>query len=181
MGESERLICLNPPFICDMRFSHCLILLTTVPALWFTETLSPSFSVTHPALAQESANPSSSEIEPLRLEGRLERSSATLEDGSFYNRHSFQGIAGQAVVIRLNSTEFDTYLILVDPAGEQIAANDDSNGSNAQIILTLPSTGTYTVIANSYAAGEIGAYTLTLQPASPETLRLADWDWRIYP
>jgi CHAT domain-containing protein/tetratricopeptide (TPR) repeat protein len=105
----------------------------------------------------------------LEVEGQLEDGDQVLQDGSLYDLHTFEGEAGQFVEIRLSSEAFDTYLILVDPDGEQVAANDDGGeGLNSIIQVELPATGRYAIVANAYNTGEQGRYRLTLTTISAE-------------
>ncbi|MGB3136024.1 MAG: trypsin-like peptidase domain-containing protein [Nodosilinea sp.] len=101
----------------------------------------------------------------LRQQGALGPGDRTLQDGSFFQEFTFQGQAGQRVVIRLESPDFDTYLILVDEARNRVDENDDanSNTSNSEISAQLPSNGTYTVLVNSYQRGGRGRYLLTVE------------------
>jgi CHAT domain-containing protein/tetratricopeptide (TPR) repeat protein len=100
----------------------------------------------------------------LDVQGDLSPEDAVLEDGSFYDLHPFQGQAGQAIAITLQSAEFDTYLIMVNDQGEAIAQNDDisSTNYNSALTLILPADGEYGIVVNSYAAGSTGRYTLTV-------------------
>jgi len=104
----------------------------------------------------------------LRVTGALETGDILLQDGSLYDRHTFVGTAGQTVRIRMESGEFDTYLLLLNPAGEVLAENDDTAGGdrNSTLIYTLPDSGTYTIIANAYDASGRGAYQLIVQESS---------------
>jgi hypothetical protein len=98
-------------------------------------------------------------------------------DQTLYDEYTFEGEAGQQVEITLESTDFDPYLILVDPNQTIIAENDDvvTGSQNSQITITLPQNGTYTVIANAYQEGGQGEYTLMVTSslraslASPNT------------
>ena len=102
----------------------------------------------------------------LREQGVLGANSQVLEeDGSLYDQYQFQGQQGQRVTISMESSEFDTYLLLVDPNGQLVDQNDDgSQGStNSQIVATLPSSGTYTIIANAYDSSGRGRYTITVR------------------
>ncbi len=100
----------------------------------------------------------------LNEQGQLSRGDAQLSDDSLYDEYWFQGNAGQEVVISMTSSEFDTFLLLLDEAGERLAFNDDASGtSNAEIILTLPRTGAYRVIANAHDASGRGNYQLTVR------------------
>ncbi len=97
--------------------------------------------------------------------GTLGPGDPTLQDGSFYQEATFSGRAGQSVVIRLESSDFDPYLILLDPAGNRIGENDDAVAgvADAEIAITLPTTGEYRVIVNSFQSGEQGRFLLTVE------------------
>lgn len=86
-------------------------------------------------------------------------------DGSLYQTHFFTGRAGQFVELSLESDDFDTYLILVDPQGNKLTENDDlnSNNTNSALRVTLPKNGTYKVIVNSYDRNGRGRYFLTVR------------------
>jgi tetratricopeptide (TPR) repeat protein len=115
---------------------------------------------------------------PQTLTGRLDSNSAILEDDdSYYETHTFEGQEGETLTITLSSGDFDTYLLLKAPTEETIAQNDDgTDGTNSQIVVTLPTTGTYTVIANSYEAGETGNYSLEIRTATEREQALATAD-----
>ncbi|MBE9110184.1 trypsin-like peptidase domain-containing protein [Nodosilinea sp. LEGE 07298] len=101
----------------------------------------------------------------LRQQGVLGPSDRTLQDGSYYQEFTFRGRAGQNVLIRLESPDFDTYLILVDDARNRVGENDDANPdtTNSQLAVQLPRDGTYSVLVNSYQQGERGRYLLTVE------------------
>ena len=86
-------------------------------------------------------------------------------DNSFFDLHSFEGRAGQTVTITLESDEFDTYLVLLDAEGGAIEQNDDARegNTNSMLRVTLPSSGTYRVVVNSYENTGNGQYTLTIR------------------
>ncbi|WP_008318299.1 hypothetical protein [Leptolyngbya sp. PCC 6406] len=67
------------------------------------------------------ANPPNPErlaqVTPHTVTGQLDENSATLDDGSYFNIHTFEGIAGDIIIIDLVSADFDSYLILVGPEG----------------------------------------------------------------
>ncbi|MDY7012082.1 MAG: tetratricopeptide repeat protein [Cyanobacteriota bacterium] len=115
-------------------------------------------------------------LSPATINGRLDSNSPVLsDDNSYYNTHTFEGKTGEQLVIELTSSEFDSYLILFDPESNQIADDDDGGeGNNSRIIVTLPATGTYTIFANSYEAGETGNYTLSWRVTTAEDLELAE-------
>ena len=93
-------------------------------------------------------------------------------DQSFYDAWTFQVTAGQTVQIT-QTASFDAYLILYDPAGNEVDENDDGPGlgTNARLTFTADQSGTYTIYANSREAGETGNYSLevTCNTAGPQT------------
>ncbi|MGB3572682.1 MAG: PPC domain-containing protein [Phormidesmis sp.] len=96
--------------------------------------------------------------------GALSSGDAVLDDGSLYDQYTFSASDGQYVTISLESEDFDPYLILLDPTGQRIGENDDvsSTNRNSRLIVTLPSTGLYTAVANSYESGRSGEYAITI-------------------
>ncbi|MBE9039632.1 M48 family metalloprotease [Oscillatoriales cyanobacterium LEGE 11467] len=101
----------------------------------------------------------------LEERGALERGDDRLpQDNSYYDVHEFEGRAGESVTIRLESRDFDTYLILVDPDNEPVAENDDATegNSNSTLSVTLPKDGTYLAIVNSYDSRGEGRYTISV-------------------
>ncbi len=113
------------------------------------------------------------------VSGRLTASAPTLDDGSHYHLWQFNGQAGQQVTITLRSDAFDTYMMLfrgMSPGPNSVLAEDDDGAGdlNSRITYTLPENGTYTVMVNSYGAGDTGPYEVQFEG------QLADWSER-YP
>lgn len=77
---------------------------------------------------------------------------------------TFDGVAGDVVSIAMTSPDFDTYLELNGPDGQQVIVNDDGGeGLNSLIEeFALPTTGTYTIIARSFGDRGVGSYELSL-------------------
>lgn len=68
---------------------------------------------------------------------------------------SFEGKAGQAIVLSARSTEFDTVIRVVGPDGLEIGSNDDGgDGTDSLLPLTLPISGTYTVWVTGKGSGK---------------------------
>ncbi|MBD2464929.1 tetratricopeptide repeat protein [Oscillatoria sp. FACHB-1407] len=115
-------------------------------------------------------------------DGMLADGDPVLDDGSVYDSYRFNGQAGQVLTIHLNSTEFDAYLLVIDPTGKIIAENDNAspNNGNARLTVTLPENSGYAIIANSRTAGERGRYTLVVTAGegelSPTATRQAEGD-----
>ena len=104
---------------------------------------------------------------------------ASPADGSLYDVYTFTGNGGQYVTISMTATggNLNPYIYLLRPGQALTAAVLDeprtvqnNNGwdrsdtteieTDALLIGVLPETGTYTIIANSFNAGETGSYDL---------------------
>jgi hypothetical protein len=100
------------------------------------------------------------------------KSGNTQPDGSLADEYTFNGTAGQQITVSMSSTAFDTYLYLLRPDGTVLAQNDDVDPSsnppnqNSRIppngFIVLPFSGTFSILASSFAPEARGAYTLTL-------------------
>ncbi|MBC2778720.1 pre-peptidase C-terminal domain-containing protein [Parasphingopyxis marina] len=116
--------------------------------------------------------------EPLQfgqaITAELGKDDDTLATGEYLQRYSFEGHRGQPVTIDLSSEDFDTYLILRSPGGEQEDIDDTGDSLNSRYERVLAEDGLYTVTATSYAPGATGAFRLALSegttriPAEPE-------------
>ncbi|CAN5775824.1 hypothetical protein BH23GEM9_BH23GEM9_25720 [soil metagenome] len=89
-------------------------------------------------------------------------------DNSFFHTWAYEGRAGETVVIRLSSDEFDTTLRLdrnTATGTVTLAENDDENDetTNSLISFSLPASGTYLIRAGAFGAGEQGRYTLRVE------------------
>jgi uncharacterized protein YraI len=101
-------------------------------------------------------------------------------DGSITNDaylvlYSFTGQAGDKVNVSLMRTsgDLDALLILRDPSGNTIAANDDQEGQNTRDAslesIELPDSGVYTIAATRFQQDvglTSGDFTLTLEQSS---------------
>ena len=104
----------------------------------------------------------------LQTTGTLESGDAALTDGNLYDEYPFEGRAGQAVIVTLQSDAFDTYLLLVNSEGESVAQNDDWNGATDSTIgYVLPEDGTYQVWASAFNESGRGAYDIDISFAEP--------------
>lgn len=72
--------------------------------------------------------------------------------------------AGATYTIDLESTEFDTYLLVEDAKGNVLAEDDDSGGDlNAKVVFRAPNDGIYRIVITSYQPNAVGNYTLTIR------------------
>ncbi|HEY9737243.1 MAG TPA: trypsin-like peptidase domain-containing protein [Trichocoleus sp.] len=101
----------------------------------------------------------------LQEQGALGPNSPVLSDNSRYAEYSFEGRAGQQVRVSLESPDFDTYLLLVDSNNTVVGENDDSAAgtTNSELVVTLPSNGTYSVIVNAFDSSGVGRYRVTVE------------------
>lgn len=86
--------------------------------------------------------------------------------------HAVKMLKGQTYVIDMVSTDFDSYLRLVDSANRRIAEDDDGGGNlNSRIRYVAEKDDTYLIYASHLAGGE-GAYTLSVKSSAPDPLKL---------
>ncbi|MEN7537824.1 pre-peptidase C-terminal domain-containing protein [Aurantiacibacter flavus] len=98
------------------------------------------------------------------VSGSLASGDDTIPSGEFIDAYSFAGQRGQRVTFDMTSSEFDTYLSLLMPGGGTEENDDRAGGdgeTNSRLTVTLPETGTYTLVATSYQDGETGRYTIS--------------------
>lgn len=95
------------------------------------------------------------------------------QDGSLYDEYEIDGQQGQQVHIRLESLEFDPYLVIIHPNGDILAQNDDvtADNLNSFLDLKLPVNGTYRVVANGFDRHSRGEYRLTVSTLNLEQFR----------
>jgi len=94
--------------------------------------------------------------------GQLTHADPKLRDSSVYQVWHFEGLAGQVVQIDVRSQEFFAFAILTDAAGNKLTDNGNGGGADARIIFTLPVDGQYRILANSFAKGRYGRYTVSV-------------------
>ncbi len=85
--------------------------------------------------------------------------------GTYKDDYRLTGVTpGQTVTIRMNSTQLDAYLFLLDAVGESILdQNDDRSGftTDSEIVFTVEAGREYLIRASSYDPGATGSYSLT--------------------
>ena len=102
--------------------------------------------------------------------GTLASSDPTLGDDSHYDLYTYQGTAGDEVVVTLRSSAFDAFLSAGTVSGTTLSVestdDDSGGGTDAQVAMTTGYSGQFVIRVNSYGAGETGAYTLQAQRTS---------------
>jgi hypothetical protein len=83
-------------------------------------------------------------------------------DSFIYTFQAAQGITA-TIELRQRDGTLDPYLRLLDPDGQEIAADDDSGGDRDSLIrLQLETAGTYTIVVRSYNDASGGRFSLTV-------------------
>lgn len=97
----------------------------------------------------------------LQVSGQLEESDPILPTGERVDLFEFRAQAGTQVVVDLNSSDFDPYLIVEGPEGK-VGENDDfgGEGDHASVAFQVATTGAYRVGVTSFEPGIFGAYNL---------------------
>lgn len=80
----------------------------------------------------------------------------------FAEAFTYHGSAGELLAVELISDDFDTFLYITGPGIGDIAYNDDgiSLTTHSRIEITLPETGTYTVVVSTWGEGSTGTFKL---------------------
>ena len=85
----------------------------------------------------------------------------TLADGSYADGYLFWAEEDDTVVIDMQSSDFDTYLLIRGPAGMD-EHNDDYEGStDSRIAFRCRQSGHYQLIASTYSPGATGDYSIS--------------------
>jgi hypothetical protein len=85
-------------------------------------------------------------------------------DGSLFDPYVFEGLAGQTVRITAMSSDFDTFLIVYDENGTEMGHSDDveTGNTDSELLLTLPSDGSYIVVVNGLDSTSRGNYRVSV-------------------
>jgi hypothetical protein len=86
--------------------------------------------------------------------------------------HTMRLPKGKTVQIDLRSTDFDSYLRLLDSNDKELARDDDSGGNlNARIVFSIPKDDVYKIVATTFN-GQVGNYQLLVKPfAEPKAIK----------
>lgn len=100
------------------------------------------------------------------VSGSLSTRDCKRGDDSYARYYRLDLPARDSVTITMTSGDFDTYLVLQDSEGSEVASNDDDEGedeTDSRIDRVLPA-GTYYIIANSLFASGTGDFQLRVSP-----------------
>jgi hypothetical protein len=108
------------------------------------------------------------DIPSVSLNGELDTQDETHPaDGSYLEKYSVTAKKDDVLLIRMESEDFDTFLVVGKSDGEEIAGNDDfiseqDDLAHSQVLFKVPADGSYIILANSYEADEVGTYKLSV-------------------
>ena len=95
--------------------------------------------------------------------GSLASGDATLTAGEYFDTYSFQAQAGQHLVVDMTSSDFDTYVGIGSPSGENTENDDYQESTNRSLVeLEVTESGTWSIIATSFGEDETGSYVVTV-------------------
>ena len=102
----------------------------------------------------------------LEWKGAIAPGDPTLPDGSHFDEYSFDGQAGDYIVVTMDSDEVDSFVLVgrtpfPEYASDELCRDDDSGpGLDAYCACQLPETRKYYVAANTAFGADFGAYRL---------------------
>jgi hypothetical protein len=106
--------------------------------------------------------------------GDLATGDMTRDGGEFYDQYTFDVEGARKVTIRLESDDFDTYLVVRAPSGFE-TTNDDFDGIRvSQIDIWATEPGTWTVWATAYTSGSEGSYLFSMEEGEPATVEVIE-------
>lgn len=108
----------------------------------------------YPARAQDSDH--------LFFEGTLSSGDRSRESGEWYDAFPFKVLKGQQLRVRMESSDFDTYLIIKSPSGNSWDNDDFEGESVSQVDVIATEAGEYTIWASSYSSDMTGDYAITV-------------------
>lgn len=100
--------------------------------------------------------------------GTLQQGDLQLQSGEYADAIEREFTAGSTWSIALTSSEFDPYLLILDPTGETILEVDDSPGHGLDVAaeLTVASSGLHILVVTSARPDETGDYDLIIAPGT---------------
>jgi hypothetical protein len=112
--------------------------------------------------------------------GTLTGDDPVLPDGSYFDVWVFEGYEGEHITVEMRSDEIDSYLMLYggSPEAPVLLAEDDDGGGglDARIAITLPATGEYAVLANTFDI-QTGGYAIRLDIVTADVEGVSESDW----
>ncbi|MFO0966341.1 MAG: PPC domain-containing protein [Gemmataceae bacterium] len=100
----------------------------------------------------------------LKVGAEVTRVTDSLKDDSKRLLFEVELKAGKSYRIDLMSKAFDTFLIVQDSAGADLASDDDSgDGTDSRLVFRAPKDGVYRIVATSFSRSETGEFVLEVR------------------
>lgn len=101
------------------------------------------------------------------INSRLDSADPRRSDDTYYEVYIHQGQPGQQVMVTMRSADFDTYLqagrILGDNFEPDASDDDSGGGTDSQVMVAIPNSGTLAILANALTSSGQGAFTLSVE------------------
>lgn len=98
----------------------------------------------------------------LERTGTLEDGDRVWRDGTLYDEYTVAVRANERIQVRLESREFDAYLVCTLPGGREVTNDDGAGDRNSFLELVPTQSGTLRILANCISANDRGAYRLVV-------------------
>ena len=86
-----------------------------------------------------------------------------LREGKPVDTYTFSVRANTEVTVTMTATDFDTYLVVRAPGGQEWSNDDFGGTQTSQVSFTPAARGTYTLLATSYGTDARGAYDVRVR------------------
>ncbi|MEO0556999.1 MAG: hypothetical protein AAF170_02325 [Bacteroidota bacterium] len=96
------------------------------------------------------------------LSGQLGDTDPTRDNGAHYEIHEIEVAMHEQISIAMESEDFDTYLIVRGPSGEEWINDDYDGDRNAFVEMIAEEGGTYTIWASGFGSQDMGDYTVVI-------------------
>ena len=108
--------------------------------------------------------------------GNLQPSDGVGEFLGYYDEWTYSAVAGQRVVITMDSEDVDAYLVVLQDDGTEVASGDDGGTDyNARVEFRAPATEQYTILAASLFFETTGRYVIRAE-AGPGAVGMTSSD-----
>lgn len=89
-----------------------------------------------------------------------------MQQGKPYDAYTVSVEDGNQFTVTMTSQEFDTYLIVKSPSGQQWTNDDFGSTSVSQVDFNAPMTGEYTIWATAFSDSGRGSYEVRVKESS---------------
>lgn len=93
-------------------------------------------------------------------------------NGKPYDAFSFEAEAGNEVTVTMTSNQFDTYLIVRSPSGQEWTNDDFGSTNTSQVSFTASMGGSYTIWATAFGESGRGDYEVRVSARSMTTVSI---------